>query len=177
MAEPGVSSEVEGFRLQQALDATRPNLQELATAEHAKAWLSPYLRTQEGTRKLYSLLQQHVSKDAFLKQLTYARSQLLSASGAAAAAPTGQGEVLQPNGGWWQVPAREITAHEPACLEFVESDELTVPNIEEGHFTGACEQVCNFCILSRPVPSRKMPHMLLFYGRCLCSAKHAIFSR
>lgn len=125
MAEPGVPSELEDFRLQRALDATRPDLQKPATAEHAKAWLGPCLWTQEGTRQLYTLLQQHVSREAFLKQIARARSQVsaaaLTAGGAREAGPA---EVLQPNGGWWQVPAQELAAYEPASLEFVEPDGL-----------------------------------------------------
>ena len=102
MAEPGVPSEAEDLRLQRALDVTRRDLQEPATAEHAKAWLGPSLWTQEGTRQLYTLLQQHVSKDAFLRQITRARA--AAAAAAAAARPAaGPAEVMQPNGGWWQV--------------------------------------------------------------------------
>lgn len=146
MAEPGVNPEAEGVRLQQALDATRPDLQEAATAAHAKAWLGPYLRTQEGTRQLYSLLQQHVSKDAFLRQLTRARSQLSSAPCVTEVASAGQGEVLQPNGGWWQVPANEHTAHEPTCLELVEPDELSnLRSSAEGYLTGI-QKVCTLLL-------------------------------
>ena len=136
-----MNPEAEGFRLQQALDATRPDLQEAATAAHAKAWLGPYLRTQEGTRQLYSLLQQHVSKEAFLKQLTRARSQLSSAPCVTEVASAGQGEVLQPNGGWWQVPANEQTAHEPTCLELVEPDELSTPRSSADDYLASTQMV------------------------------------
>jgi len=76
--------------LQQALDATRAELERPSTSEHAKAWLPAYLGSGEGMRQLYGLLAQHCSRDAFLAQLARARS--------AAARPgdTGDGSA-QPN--------------------------------------------------------------------------------
>ena len=69
-----MQSSADDVLLQQALDATRAELERPSTSEHAKAWLPAYLGSGEGMRQLYALLAQHCSKDAFLAQLAHARS-------------------------------------------------------------------------------------------------------
>ena len=71
---PAMQSSADDVLLQQALDATRAELERPSTSKHAKAWLPAYLGTGEGMRQLYGLLAQHCSRDAFLAQLACARS-------------------------------------------------------------------------------------------------------
>ena len=69
-----MQSSADDVLLQQALDATRAELERPSTSEHAKAWLPAYLGSGEGMRQLYGLLAQHCGRDAFLAQLARARS-------------------------------------------------------------------------------------------------------
>ena len=76
-----MQSSADDVLLQQALDATRAELERPSTSEHAKAWLPAYLGSGEGMRQLYGLLAQHCSKDAFLAQLARARSNVMARRG------------------------------------------------------------------------------------------------
>jgi len=108
---PAMQSPADDVLLQQALDATRAELERPSTSEHAKAWLPAYLGSGEGMRQLYALLAQHCSRDAFLAQLARARSAV------ARPGDTGDGpaEPHDPNktiGGEVPSPERNTT-HQP----------------------------------------------------------------
>ena len=128
--------------LQQALDATRSELERPSTSEHAKAWLLPTVGSSEGMRHLYGLLAQHCSRDAFLAQLARARSIVGRPNGEDCAAepqhtsPAGS-EVLQPDGGWWRFPEADqlTTDGEDDGLELAEADQLSAPEIGDEDFT------------------------------------------
>ena len=144
--------------LQQALDATRSELERPSTSEHAKAWLLPTVSSSEGMRHLYGLLAQHCSRDAFLAQLARARSLIGrpggEADGTAASHTSRAGcEVLQPDGGWWRFPdADQLTTDgEDDGLELAEADQLSAPELGEEDFT-AVQQACAVALVAHLHP-------------------------
>ena len=133
--------------LQQALDATRSELERPSTSEHAKAWLLPTVSSSEGMRHLYGLLAQHCSRDAFLAQLARARSLMGRPNGEEGGTTelhtVREGsEVLQPDGGWWRFPEADqlTTDGEDDGLELAEADQLSAAEISDKDFT-AVQQV------------------------------------
>ena len=107
-----MQSSADDVLLQQALDATRAELERPSTSEHAKAWLPAYLGSGEGMRQLYGLLAQHCSRDAFLAQLARARG-MVARPGDAADGVTEPHDANNTIGG--EVHSHHCNIHQQPC--------------------------------------------------------------
>ncbi|KAK9830611.1 hypothetical protein WJX81_005051 [Elliptochloris bilobata] len=102
MAARDATSARDDERLQEVLDRNRAGLEQAGHSQAATSWLKPSLESDKGTDQVYSLLQRHVERDAFVKQLELAK--VVQNTGGASAGEHGC-EVLRE--AWWEPPAGE----------------------------------------------------------------------